>query len=235
MAAVTEEELVGAIKALVAAGEYLDEIPGVRGARLSGGGVFGGIFGNDRRFYERGSAEHLEARAAGLVEKLPPLKTASSKAIDEAERDLGFSLPRLLRRLYLEVGNGGFGPGNGILGVRGGHRDDLRDTAVDSYRRWRAGRDGRPLPEGLLPICHWGCGNYSFVELTSQDAVMWACDPNPGYEDDLFREPLTLKGWLERWLEGTLHQPALVEDPDTGAGRPATDEDWEEWTEESAG
>ena len=36
----TEEEVLGAVKELVAAGEYLDEIPGVPGARLSGGGVF---------------------------------------------------------------------------------------------------------------------------------------------------------------------------------------------------
>jgi hypothetical protein len=63
----TEDELIAAIKQLVAAGEYLDEIPGMPGARLSGGGVFQG----NRRLYFRGSREHLEARAAGLVEKLP--------------------------------------------------------------------------------------------------------------------------------------------------------------------
>jgi len=110
----TEDKLVAEIKELVAAGEYLDEIPGVRGARLSGGGVFE----DDRRLYVRGSPEHLEARDAGLVERLPPLRPASPEAVDEAEEAFGFPLPGLLRRLYAEVGNGGFGPGYGIPGCR---------------------------------------------------------------------------------------------------------------------
>jgi hypothetical protein len=222
---VTEEEVLGAVRELVAAGEYLDEIPGVRGARLSGGGVFQ----DDRRLYVRGSPEHLEARSAGLVERLPPLTPATREAIDEAERVLGFPLPGLLRRLYLDVGNGGFGPGYGILGVRGGHRDDLGGTAIDLYRRWHA--ESRPLADGLLPICHWGCGISSFIDCTTDEAAMWACDPNPGIDDDLFREPMTFTTWLERWVEGTLHQPAIIEDPNTGEWRPATDTDWLEWSE----
>lgn len=42
--------------------------------------------------------------------------------VEEAERIIGFPVPPLLRRLYLEVANGGVGPGGGgILGLRGGH------------------------------------------------------------------------------------------------------------------
>src|SRR5258708_13239995 len=33
----------------------------------------------------------------------------------QAEAQLGFGLPSFLRRLYLEVGNGGFGPGYGLF------------------------------------------------------------------------------------------------------------------------
>lgn len=148
----TEEEVLGAVKELVARGEYLDEIPGVPGARLSGGGVFQ----DDRRLYVRGSPEHLEARGAGLTEMLPPLTPAKPEAVDEAERLIGFPLPDLLRRCYLDVGNGGFGPGYGVLGVGGGHPDDLGGTAVDLYRKWRtSSAEARTLPDGLLPICHW--------------------------------------------------------------------------------
>jgi hypothetical protein len=213
----TDERILGAIKELVAAGEYLDTIPGVPGARLSGGGVFQ----DDRRLYVRGSPEHLEARAAGLVERLPPLTPAPPASVDEAERILGFPLPGLLRRLYVEVGNGGFGPGYGILGVAGGHRDDLGATAIEAYQRWHT-------RNGLLPLCHWGCAIYSFVDCASAEPDMWACDPNPGAEDDLFREPMTLAVWLERWVHGELNQPAIIEDPATGELRPATDDDWDE-------
>jgi hypothetical protein len=63
---------------------------------------------------------------------------------------------------------------------------------------------------------------------------MWASDPNPGVDDDLFREPMTLVSWLERWVEGRLHQPGLIDDPITREWRGATDEDWEEWAEEES-
>ena len=40
--------------------------------------------------------------------------------VNEAESDIGFKLPRLLRRAYAEVANGGFGPGAGLVSVDGG-------------------------------------------------------------------------------------------------------------------
>lgn len=138
------------------------------------------------------------------MERLPRLTPAPQEAIEEAQEVIGFALPRLLRRLYAEVGNGGFGPGYGIIGLRGGHRDDLGRTAVELSRRWRE------LPDGLLPLCTWGYAIYSFVDCTGAEAGMWACDPNPGAENDLFREPMTLAVWLERWVGGRLRQPWLL-------------------------
>jgi hypothetical protein len=224
----SEDDVLESIRTLVTAGEYLDTIPGVPGARLEGGGVFEG----DRRLYTRGSPEYLEAQRAGLTERLPRLSPASSDAVDEAEHALGFPLPRLLRRLYLEVGNGGFGPGYGILGVRDGFTDDLGDTALDAYRRFHSLRRDFSVPDSLLPICHWGCAIYSLVDCATASIDMWACDPNPGVDDDVFREPLTLIGWLGRWVDGRLHQPALFEDPETGVVRPATDDDFARWEAE---
>lgn len=231
----TDDEVVRAVQALVAAGEYLDQLPGVPGARLTGGGVFQG----GRRRYTRGSPEHLEARAAGLVDRLPPLTPASPAAVQEAEELVGHRLPLLLRRLYLEVGNGGFGPGYGILGLRGGHGDDYQHTAVDLYQRARsrAGSAWSSMPAGLLPLCHWGCGIYAFVDCADPQARMWAWDPNPAPDDDigkaLFPQPISFREWLARWLDQRLYQPALVQDPNTGQWRGATDEEYATWMAES--
>lgn len=47
---------------------------------------------------------------------------------------MGCRLPELLRRLYTEVANGGFGPMYGILGItRSGQHDERRVTAVEEY------------------------------------------------------------------------------------------------------
>ena len=231
----TDDEVVRAVRALVAAGEYLDQIPGVPGARLSGGGHFLG----NRRIYTRGSPEYLEARAAGLVERLPPLTPVSPAAVQEAENLLGHRLPSLLRRLYLEVGNGGFGPGYGILGVRGGHGDDYGHTAVDLHQQARseAWPAWSSMPAGLLPICHWGCGIYSLIDCADHQARMWAWDPNPAPDDDLgkalFPQAIGFREWLAQWVSGRLYQPALVQDPDTGQWRGATDEEYAIWMAES--
>ena len=45
------------------------------------------------------------------------LHVVSDAEIAEAERRLGFQLPELLRELYTCVGDGGFGPGYGFLGL----------------------------------------------------------------------------------------------------------------------
>ena len=175
------------------------------------------------------------------VRLLAPLSPAAPDAIEEAERLLGHRLPRLLRRLYLEVANGGFGPGWGILGVRGGHADDYHQTAVDLYREAHAESSTEAwssLPAGLLPICHWGCGIYSFLDCADTAAPMWGWDPNPVTADEidkaLVRQDITFTEWLARWGERRLDQPAVVQDPQTGEWRGATDEEYAEWAAEWA-
>jgi hypothetical protein len=56
----------------------------------------------------------------------PSFTPAMKSVVTNCEKRLGFALPTFLRRLYLEVGNGGFGPGYGLLGIgKNGSHDDL--------------------------------------------------------------------------------------------------------------
>ena len=47
---------------------------------------------------------------------------ATEKHLRSTDAALGFPLPPLLRALYAQVANGGFGPFYGLIGVRGGHQ-----------------------------------------------------------------------------------------------------------------
>ncbi|HZD00174.1 MAG TPA: SMI1/KNR4 family protein [Actinomycetes bacterium] len=142
------------------------------------------------------------------MDRLAPLTPASPAAVEEAEGLLGRRLPWLLRRLYLEVGNGGFGPGYGILGVRGGHPeipgDEYHHTAVDLYRQARSGSFTAwgSMPAALLPVCYWGCGIHSLIDCADREARMWAWDPNPAPHDDIgkavFPQSMTFTEWLVR-------------------------------------
>lgn len=64
---------------------------------------------------------------------------ATEDQIRETEQQLSFPLPPLLRLLYTEIANGGFGPGLGIAGTPGGfcitnpRFDDPDHDLVQSY------------------------------------------------------------------------------------------------------
>jgi hypothetical protein len=239
---VSDDAVFESVRSLVVAGEYLDDIPGIAVPSPGSGQYLSAADGRDRRTYQRGTPEYLQARRAGPPKRLPALRPAPADAVEEAEDLIGCRLPPLLRRLYLEAGNGGFGPGYGILGLRGGHRDDTRRAALDLYRE--AHDTYSPHwsfpPASLLPVCYWGCGISSFADCSRTQGPMWGWDPNPGPVDRqaLFPQPLTLAGWLDRWVRCQLCQPALVQDPDTRQWRGATEQEYAQWIagmEDSAG
>lgn len=229
-------DLVERISTLVVEGAYRDDLPGKPEKASSGRGPFRRADGGQlRRMYQRCSAEYHEALTSGSLERLPPLRVASQSNVAEAEALIGFRLPPLLRRLYLEVGNGGFGPGYGVLGLHGGHTDDTRRTAVDLYRQAHVGPSAwwPFLKSSLLPICHWGCAIYSFVDCSVPSSDVWAFDPNAGPQgpEALFACHISLNEWLSKWVDCELFQPALVQDPD-GSWRGATDEEIRRWLAE---
>jgi hypothetical protein len=132
-------------------------------------------------------------------------------AVDDAEADLGFSLPDALRRIYTDVANGGIGPGYGIVGVRGGWTDEHGKSLVDLYRLFDSdGAEddlGEPWPARLLPLCHLGDGVYDCVDARDPAGPVVELDLGNLDEDgagDAFT-PLapSLMEWLEAWLDET--------------------------------
>lgn len=209
------------VRELIASGHHRDEIPGLPGVALEGGGMFRG----NRRVYYRGTEDFADAAAKGLLDRLPPPPPpASPAAIAEAESLIGARMPTLLKTLY-GVANGGFGPGYGLLGLRDGFTDDTRRTAVDILREIPRGL-WSDMPSGLLPLCHWGCAIYTFVHCPSGRMYGW--DPNPVEpEDDVpfFQQEYFIDSWVDSWLNGSLQQPWLIYDPDSRTYRGATIEE----------
>lgn len=163
---------------------------------------------------------------AGLRARLPqidnhlhgphpdPLPTASSETIAATELEMGLELPPLLKRVYSEIGNGGFGPGYGLLGIGDqGFPDDQGQSASALYLEFRkiAKRCTKTFtwPEGLIPICSLGCAMYECVDTVQGEMVLW----EPNLWDDrqsvftaLFHMNLDLFQWFEHWANGTKPQ-----------------------------
>src|SRR5207244_4629643 len=64
-------------------------------------------------------------------------RRATSRLIKSSDKKLGFRLPQLLRLLYTEVGNGGFGPFYGFLGLEGGATLGEGKTVAAQYKELR--------------------------------------------------------------------------------------------------
>lgn len=146
----------------------------------------------------------VEAWPAGAARPSPP---ATPEQVQASQRRLGFSLPVPLQQVVMQVANGGFGPGYGLLGLEGGAADAKGRTAVDTYLLWSSwhGQQDWRWPQRLLPICSWGCATYTCMicEQGSVGGRLVRFDPD--IEDELQRfsgEGRTFAQWLRAWLDG---------------------------------
>ena len=133
----------------------------------------------------------------------------NERVIAIAEEELGRPLPPLLRDVYCLVGDGGFGPGYGLLPLMVAGEDDdetvvglysafCMDDPEDSAWSW---------PLDLVPFCDWGCAIRSCIDCSSSDGAVVTFDPNiHGIGDPmsacLGRTHPTLRSWFEDWIAG---------------------------------
>jgi hypothetical protein len=134
-------------------------------------------------------------------QKVPPPCTMAD--VEEAEQQLGRPLPDLLRRLYTEVSNGGFGPG--VLGLKGGWFDESGNTLVENYFAIQEGlEDIGEWPDGLLPlcdpqlavtICHHPDGHIVEIDFDEVDF-----DEGEGWDEAFTDKYPDIETWFRAWL-----------------------------------
>jgi hypothetical protein len=138
----------------------------------------------------------------------------SPALIDQAVAELGFSLPNLIREIFLQIGNGGFGPGYGILGLSGGcllHGYTLVELTLfnrrlieqfDAYGLEESDLDHWQWGDHYLLYAYWGCNTTTVVDCALPALPVYALDalsiaPHPSG---------TLRHWWRDWLAGTIRQ-----------------------------
>lgn len=154
----------------------------------------------------RREAMHHHKRS-GLV--IQPL---TEQQVQNAEKRLGFRLPPLVRRLYLEVGNGEFGPGLLPLIYKGGTRlSNSARSVAGAYCQMRRSREISSFEDMLLPhlhlprcqwweklllVCDWGCSIFIYVDCSKPDLPVYVAD-NGCFE----LKASSLREWLTDWVE----------------------------------
>jgi hypothetical protein len=139
-----------------------------------------------------------------------PREVVPDATIVSTEKHLGFTICPLLKRIYTEVANGGFGPGSGIVGVANGYTDDWGHNLEQLYdwfylrkhydASWR-------WPHGLLPFCHWGYTTYSCVDCGQPNYPVLIIDPDYREQDDDMEDMFiehkdSITDWFCDWLAG---------------------------------
>ena len=140
---------------------------------------------------------------------LPVAAPLTDSALARSTDRLGFAPPDLFIDVLRRVGNGGFGPGYGFIGLEDGEANEDGDTAVDLYCLSRAPDPDDPAwhwPEFLLPFCSWGCAIYTCLDCSDGDMRLVHWDPNvwaPGTDPKagLLDMAGGLPEWLTAWTE----------------------------------
>lgn len=127
-----------------------------------------------------------------------PFPPAPEKAVGEAELALGLTIPPLLKACYLSIGNGGYGPGYGIIGVEGGYSSDYGDlVSTRELLKNDQESEGNIWPDELLPFCEWGCNIFSCVDCINPGFPVYT------FENFGFRPAgYTLDEFFELWMKG---------------------------------
>jgi hypothetical protein len=143
---------------------------------------------------------------------LPPQPPAAPAEVAAAEAQLGFRLPELFRRLYIDVGNGGFGPVFGLLpltfaSLGADPPAEAEFELAGAYARLvgrysGGGRCGWPAP--LVPAFYCGCTVFEFVDCRDPAGpVVWFDEGTEELSQLLSRERVpSLARRLEAWLAG---------------------------------
>jgi hypothetical protein len=137
---------------------------------------------------------------------------ATQEELDSAEQSLGFPLPALLKELYANVANGGFGPGYGLTSlesIAGGYstmKQSNRLVDIAFYERRQGSADHLEIPNYVWPdrflcLCHWGCAIFSHLDCITERIFRGGALLD-SYGLDL--EAASLYDWLDLWVRDEL-------------------------------
>lgn len=134
------------------------------------------------------------------VPAIQPRQATTLEKLERAESDLGLILPPLLRSLYLQVADGGYGPGWGILSI-----DEIVEWDHICRANWDDGFPPSDWPDQLIRFCEWGCNFWSGIDCSSERCPVLRFDPDKDatqFADHLVPECDSLSEWLSVWLNG---------------------------------
>ena len=117
---------------------------------------------------------------------------ASEGEIKAAELKIGFHLWPCHKLILSKVSNGGFGPGEGLIGVG----ETNQGAEHELVEVWESHLDTRMRKElKILPLCDWGAGVWSWIDCQTGEVLTFS-------EFGLYAIGVDFEGWITAWSDG---------------------------------
>jgi hypothetical protein len=128
--------------------------------------------------------------------------------------------------VYTTIGNGGFGPGYGLLALTPLMGEPDEDSVLGLYEIFSGVDPEEPSwvwPRQLVPFCDWGCAIRSCVDCSSDVGAVVTFDPNAHRQDEDWSDAFapthsSLEEWFSDWVAGVKIWELMFE-PDSGRAR----------------
>lgn len=117
---------------------------------------------------------------------------ATSRQVDAEELLVGQPLHALHRRVLQEVGNGGFGPGYGLLGASPAGGDSGGESLAGLRQKTLTSEQARAP---IVPLAEWGSGTWAFCDVPTGEVLSLS-------DLEIVRTGMTLHEWLDAWCQG---------------------------------
>jgi hypothetical protein len=132
------------------------------------------------------------------LEVCPPIRPrppVGAADLARAEEKLGFRLPPLVYALYAQVGDGGYGPGYGVIQL----------GRLVTRAGWK--HEAADWPAKYVDLIAWGCLYYSGVDCVEPSSPVYFFNPDRARDDAILGDYLlveskSLEEYLSAWLDG---------------------------------
>jgi len=179
------------------------------------------INGHNRMVRLQNSLAQEEKVVATLSQKFNHSTNGLEKStlkynLSKLENKIGLTLPSVIKQLYLELGNGDFGPDYGFFLLQE-EEGNKKITLTQAYQELHGAKIKDwdwEFSKLLVPFLYWGADIYSLIDCGDPNGAVYVLDENLKNENTTWQSCVwkhcdSILDWLKQWSEGDVSGRSL--------------------------